>query len=202
MILLRTLRADYARYTRDDDDLEALERDVSEESGWKLVHGDVFRPPRHLEVLAALIGTGVQLALLALSTILVTIAGTFALPWQLDALRDGEQSNVTFLPGLSRWREGGRSSVSQVHDASGLSIWAFHPEPSEASLLVFWLIKRCVQCHQNVWCSWEIAAQQNSSAAKCIQWLSQSVPRCFCVAGDVLRVACLQGRSLRSVGPS
>ena len=75
MILLRTLRADYARYTRDDDDLEALERDMSEESGWKLVHGDVFRPPKYLEVLAALIGTGVQLTLLVLFTILITIAG-------------------------------------------------------------------------------------------------------------------------------
>ncbi|KAK9908535.1 hypothetical protein WJX75_009309 [Coccomyxa subellipsoidea] len=77
MILMRTLRADYARYTaRDDDDLEALERDVGEESGWKLVHGDVFRPPRYLELLAALVGTGVQLALLVLSVILITIAGT------------------------------------------------------------------------------------------------------------------------------
>ena len=75
MILLRTLRADYARYTRDDDDLEALERDMSEESGWKLVHGDVFRPPKYLEVLAALVGTGVQLALLVLFVILITIAG-------------------------------------------------------------------------------------------------------------------------------
>jgi len=75
MILLRTLRADYARYTRDDDDLEALERDMNEESGWKLVHGDVFRPPKYLEVLAAVIGTGVQLALLILSVILITIAG-------------------------------------------------------------------------------------------------------------------------------
>lgn len=75
MILLRTLRADYARYTRDDDDLEALERDMNEESGWKLVHGDVFRSPKYLEFLAALIGTGCQLALLILLTILVTIAG-------------------------------------------------------------------------------------------------------------------------------
>jgi hypothetical protein len=37
-----------------------------EESGWKLVHGDVFRPPRHLPVLAALIGTGVQMCMLIL----------------------------------------------------------------------------------------------------------------------------------------
>ncbi len=75
MILLRTLRNDYAKYTRDDDDLESLERDISEESGWKLVHGDVFRAPRHLWLLSALLGTGVQLAMLALSTILITIAG-------------------------------------------------------------------------------------------------------------------------------
>jgi len=40
------------------------------------VHGDVFRPPKFLEVLAALIGTGVQLALLVFSVILITIAGT------------------------------------------------------------------------------------------------------------------------------
>lgn len=79
MILLRTLRADYARYTAtDDDDLEALERDMSEESGWKLVHGDVFRPPPRLPILAALVGTGVQLTLLVLCVILITIAGEIA----------------------------------------------------------------------------------------------------------------------------
>lgn len=76
MIMLRTLRRDYARYTRDaPDDLESLERDVGEESGWKLVHGDVFRPPARLDALAALVGTGVQLALLVAAVILVTIAG-------------------------------------------------------------------------------------------------------------------------------
>ena len=31
--------------------MQALERDVGEESGWKLVHGDVFRLPRRLELL-------------------------------------------------------------------------------------------------------------------------------------------------------
>uniref|UniRef100_A0A7S0SL78 Transmembrane 9 superfamily member n=1 Tax=Mantoniella antarctica TaxID=81844 RepID=A0A7S0SL78_9CHLO len=75
MILMRTLRNDYAKYAREEDDLDALERDVSEESGWKLVHGDVFRPPRHLPVLSALIGTGVQMCMLILFVILITIAG-------------------------------------------------------------------------------------------------------------------------------
>ncbi|KAM1120413.1 hypothetical protein ACFX13_045270 [Malus domestica] len=75
MILMRTLRNDYAKYAREDDDLETLERDVSEESGWKLVHGDVFRPSRNLVILSALVGTGAQLALLVLLVILLAIVG-------------------------------------------------------------------------------------------------------------------------------
>eukprot|EP00899_Mesostigma_viride_P027506 jgi/Mesvir1/7940/Mv11860-RA.1 len=75
MILMRTLRNDYAKYAREEDDLETLERDVSEESGWKLVHGDVFRAPRHLVLLSSLIGTGAQLALLVLFVVLLSIVG-------------------------------------------------------------------------------------------------------------------------------
>ncbi len=77
MILVRTLRNDYARYASADDDGEggdALDRG-GEESGWKLVHGDVFRPPRRLALLAALLGTGAQLVLLTLTVTVVTIAG-------------------------------------------------------------------------------------------------------------------------------
>ncbi|KAH8514704.1 hypothetical protein Peur_058301 [Populus x canadensis] len=77
MILMRTLRNDYAKYAREDDDLvESLERDVSEETGWKLVHGDVFRPPRSMVLLSAVVGTGAQLALLVLLVILMAIVGT------------------------------------------------------------------------------------------------------------------------------
>ena len=76
MILMRTLRKDYAKYSRDDDDIEAMDQGASmEESGWKLVHGDVFRAPRYLPALSALIGTGVQMALLILLVILITIFG-------------------------------------------------------------------------------------------------------------------------------
>ncbi|XP_022966856.1 transmembrane 9 superfamily member 1-like isoform X2 [Cucurbita maxima] len=75
MILMRTLRNDYAKYAREDDDLETLERDVSEESGWKLVHGDVFRSPRCLVILSAVVGTGAQLAVLVLLVILLAIIG-------------------------------------------------------------------------------------------------------------------------------
>ncbi|KAH9544257.1 hypothetical protein CY35_13G109100 [Sphagnum magellanicum] len=75
MILMRTLRNDYAKYAREEDDLETLERDVSEESGWKLVHGDVFRVPRNLVLLSALVGSGAQLAMLVLLVILLAIVG-------------------------------------------------------------------------------------------------------------------------------
>lgn len=40
MIMLRTLRKDISSY----NDMQTLE-EAQEESGWKLVHGDVFRPP-------------------------------------------------------------------------------------------------------------------------------------------------------------
>lgn len=75
MILMRTLRNDYAKYAREDDDLETLERDVSEESGWKLVHGDVFRPPRNLALLSAVVGIGAQLATLIFLVIILAIVG-------------------------------------------------------------------------------------------------------------------------------
>jgi len=75
LILMRTLRNDYAKYRREEDDVEALDRELSEESGWKLVHGDVFRPADRLMLLSALIGTGSQLTLLLLCIILLAIVG-------------------------------------------------------------------------------------------------------------------------------
>ncbi len=35
--------------------------DEEGETGWKLVHGDVFRPPSHPMALSVLIGSGVQI---------------------------------------------------------------------------------------------------------------------------------------------
>lgn len=64
MIMVRTLRRDIARYNTDDSFEETLE-----ETGWKLVHGDVFRPPRHPRLFAAVIGSGIQIFFMALITI-------------------------------------------------------------------------------------------------------------------------------------
>lgn len=56
MIMLRTLHRDIAKYNQ----LESAE-EAQEETGWKLVHGDVFRPPPRASHLATYVGTGVQL---------------------------------------------------------------------------------------------------------------------------------------------
>ena len=56
MILLRTLHKDIARYNQ----IESGE-DAQEEFGWKLVHGDVFRPPRKGMLLSVFLGSGVQM---------------------------------------------------------------------------------------------------------------------------------------------
>ena len=59
MILLRTLHKEIAEY----NELSTLE-EAQEESGWKLVHADVFRPPRTLPMaLSIFIGTGSQIGI-------------------------------------------------------------------------------------------------------------------------------------------
>ena len=74
MILMRTLRKDYARYNKDDD-VDDMERDLGDEYGWKQVHGDVFRPVGNRILLASLIGTGYHLATVTFFVIIFTIFG-------------------------------------------------------------------------------------------------------------------------------
>ncbi|KAF0290145.1 Transmembrane 9 superfamily member 4 [Amphibalanus amphitrite] len=70
MIIIRTLRRDIAKYNQDDSLEEAME-----ETGWKLVHGDVFRPPQRAKLFCALVGSGVQIYLMALVTIFFATLG-------------------------------------------------------------------------------------------------------------------------------
>lgn len=71
MILIRTLNKDLARY----NDLELTEEDKQEETGWKLVHGEVFRPPVWGNVFAVLVGTGCQLIAMSVLTLLFACFG-------------------------------------------------------------------------------------------------------------------------------
>jgi len=106
LILVRTLRRDYARYsvTSGDDEYDdeiggatvdengkpLLDEDgnalskggggggggmPTEDSGWKQVHGDAFRAPWMLTLVAALLGSGWQLIILTLGVVLFAMAG-------------------------------------------------------------------------------------------------------------------------------
>jgi len=69
MIMMRTLRRDFNRYNEQDKE------DLQEESGWKLVHADVFRPPPNTLLLSASLGTGTQLLGMAAISILCAMLG-------------------------------------------------------------------------------------------------------------------------------
>mmetsp|Transcript_15598 Transcript_15598/g.17992 ORF Transcript_15598/g.17992 Transcript_15598/m.17992 type:complete len:651 (-) Transcript_15598:76-2028(-) len=83
LILLRTLKKDYARYGlvhdledgEDEVDEDGKPLSGAEDSGWKQVHGDVFRAPSLLPVFAALLGTGWQLVVLTLGVIIFAVTG-------------------------------------------------------------------------------------------------------------------------------
>jgi transmembrane 9 superfamily protein 2/4 len=81
-VLIRALRKDIARYNRLEninlDDLSgtsAVEEDIQEDSGWKLVHGDVFRPPRHTLLLSVLVGNGAQIFVMLGVTVALAMFG-------------------------------------------------------------------------------------------------------------------------------
>ncbi|KAI9932490.1 hypothetical protein ASPWEDRAFT_33390 [Aspergillus wentii DTO 134E9] len=83
MILLRALRKDIARYNRLDvinlEDLDgtsaAVEDGIQEDSGWKLVHGDVFRCPQSPLLLSVLVGNGAQLFMMTGVTVVFALLG-------------------------------------------------------------------------------------------------------------------------------
>lgn len=74
MILRRALHADINRYNRVPTEEERAEE--REESGWKLVHADVFRPPSFQPMMfCVFVGSGAQLASMALVTVLFAAIG-------------------------------------------------------------------------------------------------------------------------------
>lgn len=82
-VLYRALKKDIARYNRLDainlDDFSGTsavaEDGVQEDSGWKLVHGDVFRPPGNALLLSVFLGNGAQLFVMVGLTIAFALLG-------------------------------------------------------------------------------------------------------------------------------
>lgn len=59
LIMIRTLSLDYRRYTQET--IEGNDTISRDDSGWKRIHGDVFRACDHLPLYAVLIGNGAQI---------------------------------------------------------------------------------------------------------------------------------------------
>ena len=72
IILMRILKKDFSRYM--DVDEEEL---TEEESGWKMIHGDVFRCPPFLNLFTAFIGTGAQIFSTVFLLLLAVLLGMF-----------------------------------------------------------------------------------------------------------------------------
>jgi len=70
MIMMRTLRRDLNRYNSVEE-----KEELADESGWKLVHGDVLRPPPLPLLLSASVGTGMQLLGMAIISIICAMLG-------------------------------------------------------------------------------------------------------------------------------
>lgn len=73
MILVRTLHKDLTRYNRVPTDEEKAEE--LEETGWKLVHGDVFRPPPMPMLFSVTVGNGVQVLGMSVVTLFFAAIG-------------------------------------------------------------------------------------------------------------------------------
>ncbi|KAK8194166.1 hypothetical protein M8818_007353 [Zalaria obscura] len=58
-----------------EPDISSDEESLEDITGWKLVHGDVFRAPSHGGILAPLVGSGMQLVLMAIGLVLLSCFG-------------------------------------------------------------------------------------------------------------------------------
>lgn len=71
-IFMRVLKKDFLKYAVDEEEVEDME-----ESGWKFVHGDVFRFPIHKSLFCAFAGTGLQVLVLTFFVFGLALIGTF-----------------------------------------------------------------------------------------------------------------------------
>ena len=68
---------------RDAGDVPVV--DDQEETGWKYIHGDVFRFPPHLSLFCACVGTGSQILTMAVCIFALALVGVFY-PYNRGAL--------------------------------------------------------------------------------------------------------------------
>ena len=112
VIMLRILHRDLTRYNNE----QLSEEEQKEETGWKLIHGDVFRPPQYGGWLAILVGTGTQVFAMTLITLVFAALGFLS-----PANRGGLMSALLFLFVLMGVFAGYHST--RIYKMFGLTEW-------------------------------------------------------------------------------
>jgi len=74
LIMIRTLHRDLIRYNEPEQSAEAQQ----EETGWKLIYGEVFRPPQHGAFFSIFVGSGVQVFAMTLLILFFACLGFFS----------------------------------------------------------------------------------------------------------------------------
>ena len=72
VLIFRIVRKDFAKIVMDEEELEG-----KEEVGWKKISNDIFRAPRHLNLLCSIVGAGTQLLLLIILLVSLGIVGFY-----------------------------------------------------------------------------------------------------------------------------
>jgi transmembrane 9 superfamily protein 2/4 len=96
VIMIRALNKDIVTYNEVDPE------EMKEDTGWKLVHADVFRPPRYANVLASLIGSGCQVICTAVVILFFAVLG-FLSPSNRGALMTSLLFSLAFLGVVAGW---------------------------------------------------------------------------------------------------
>ena len=65
-----------------DDDLSSDDESLEDVTGWKMLHADVFRPPRYGVLLAPLVGSGMQLVFMLAGLLILSALGVLNPSWR------------------------------------------------------------------------------------------------------------------------
>lgn len=167
MIMIRTLRRDISQYNQ----LENVE-EAQEESGWKLLHGDVFRAPPQKSLLAVSVGTGMQLFGMSFVTMIFAVLG-FLSPANRGGLTTAMLILYAVMGSLGGYYTGRMLKLFQVSDwkANSLKTALYFPS---ACFIVFFILDLLVWAKKS-----SGAVPFGTLCALCALWFGVSVPLVF-----------------------
>merc|ERR1719240_2239627 len=131
MILLRTLHRDISKY----NEISTAE-DATEETGWKLVHGDVFRKPPHSKLLAVAVGSGIQLLLASVVALTFSAAG-FLSPVHRGSILQGMLLLFTFAGGVGGYTSARFYKTWKGEDWKRTTLWTAFAYPGTVFVIFF-----------------------------------------------------------------